>query len=318
MDSTIKEVYGHCKQGADFSYTGKWSYHPLLLSLGIRLGAPWLVNALAREVLDEMRIRPPTPITPEHLERAKEHLILARATHLDSLASKLHEPRVRRVIAPMMAGEYADTADSYDDDVQYVADLGLITRKPVAVANPIYREVMLRVLAAMAEDSLPVPPSRTFILPDGRLDISRVLHEFADFWREHGDILANGLSYHEVAPQLVILAWLQRVVNGGGYVYREYGIGRGRIDVLVRWPYEEDGQRRWQQEALELKVWAPGRPDPLSGGLAQIDGYLQRLGLDHGVLVIFDRRPEAADIAARTVFSKAETPTGRQVVLLRG
>lgn len=33
MDSTIKAVYGECKQGADFSYTGKWSYHPLLLTL---------------------------------------------------------------------------------------------------------------------------------------------------------------------------------------------------------------------------------------------------------------------------------------------
>jgi hypothetical protein len=33
MDSIIKEVYGPCKQGADFSYTGKWSYHPLLLTL---------------------------------------------------------------------------------------------------------------------------------------------------------------------------------------------------------------------------------------------------------------------------------------------
>lgn len=33
MDSTIKEVYGECKQGADFSYNGKWSYHPLLLTL---------------------------------------------------------------------------------------------------------------------------------------------------------------------------------------------------------------------------------------------------------------------------------------------
>ena len=33
MDSTIKAVYGECKQGADFSYTGKWSYHPLLFTL---------------------------------------------------------------------------------------------------------------------------------------------------------------------------------------------------------------------------------------------------------------------------------------------
>ena len=33
LDSTIKEVYGPCKQGADFSYNGKWSYHPLLATL---------------------------------------------------------------------------------------------------------------------------------------------------------------------------------------------------------------------------------------------------------------------------------------------
>ena len=33
LDSTIKPVYGECKEGADFSYTGKWSYHPLLISV---------------------------------------------------------------------------------------------------------------------------------------------------------------------------------------------------------------------------------------------------------------------------------------------
>lgn len=33
MDSTVKEVYGECKNGADFSYNGKWSYHPLVFTL---------------------------------------------------------------------------------------------------------------------------------------------------------------------------------------------------------------------------------------------------------------------------------------------
>ncbi len=32
MDSTVKPVYGECQQGADFSYNGQWSYHPLLLT----------------------------------------------------------------------------------------------------------------------------------------------------------------------------------------------------------------------------------------------------------------------------------------------
>jgi hypothetical protein len=49
-----------------------------------------------------------------------------------------------------------------------------------------------------------------------------------------GEILTRKDAYHEVAPQLVLMAWLQRIVNGGGYVEREYGVGRGRTDLLVR------------------------------------------------------------------------------------
>lgn len=158
----------------------------------------------------------------------------------------------------------------------------------------------------------------SFVLPDGRLDLGRILREFADFWREHGDVLTSGSSYREVAPQLVLMAFLQRVVNGGGFIDREYGIGRGRIDLLVRWPYRgADGGRAWQKEALELKVWRDKGKDPLAKGLAQLDGYLDRMGLEAGVLVIFDRREAAEDIEARTRFDEAVTPKGRKVTLLR-
>ncbi len=251
------------------------------------------------------------------MEQAKEQLILARATHLDSLAARLAEPRVRRILEPVLAGTLV-TLDPYDDDLTYVRDLGLITpRNPLRIANPIYREVIARVLATGVEVNVLADP-RTFVLPDGRLDFPRLLAEFADFWREHGEILTRAQHYHEAAPQLVLMGFLQRVVNGGGYVEREYGIGRGRIDLLVRWPWTtSDGTRRWQREAIELKVWRSGEPDPLAKGLTQLDGYLDRLHLDHGVLVLFDRRPDAAPITERTGFDKATSPAGRTITLLR-
>src|SRR4030095_4464191 len=143
-------------------------------------------------------------------------------------------------------------------------DLGLVApARPVRIANPIYHEGLARVRAANVEDVVSADP-RAFVLPDGRFDMAKVLAEFAEFWREHADILVSGTVYHEVAPQLVLMGFLQRLVNGGGLVSREYGAGRGRIDILVRWPYTDtEGKRRWQREAVETKDWRKGKPDPL-------------------------------------------------------
>lgn len=123
------------------------------------------------------------------------------------------------------------------------------------------------------------------------------------------------MRYHETAPQLVLMAYLQRIVNGGGYIDREYGIGMGRIDLLIRKPY---GEGNLQREAMELKVWRPETKDPLDDGLRQLGEYLDRLGLDSGTLVIFDRRHNAPPIPERIEFSTAQTPGGHPVTVLRG
>ncbi len=301
-------------------------------------GQPWLLNALAYEVVTKMATPRSETITAAHIERAKERLILARATHLDSLVARLMEPRVRAVLLPILSGAEPDDAsdakpttdaaavsdapgvslDSYDDDRLYVSDLGLIARDaPLRIANPIYREVIFRVLSVRAEDRMDID-RRRFVAPDGRLDMAVLLSEFLEFWVQHGANLARGGSYHEIAPQVVLMAWLHRIVNGGGYVEREVGVGRGRIDVLIKWPYTDtDGTQAWQREGLELKVWAHGKADPLTLGLKQLDAYLASLSLDHGVLAIFDRRPTAAPIEDRSRIEHLLSPGGRKVTLLR-
>ncbi|MFR9751395.1 AAA family ATPase [Nocardia sp. 004] len=279
-------------------------------------GQPWLVNALAAEVVDGMRVE--TTITDDHIDQAKERLIVARATHLDSLVDKLTQPRVRQVIEPLLAGRDVDGDIEFTDALSYVRDLGLIARdRPVRVANPIYNEVIVRVLGSGIEENITAEPYR-FRLEDGRLDFPRLLDEFISFWKLHGEILASKQSYREVAPQLVLMAFLHRIVNGGGYIDREYGVGRGRIDLLVRQPYTgADGHRAEQREALELKVRRDGRADPLDEGLVQLDGCLDRMGLSTGVLVIFDCRAEAEPITQRTRFSTTTSPAGRRITLLR-
>ncbi|MEZ4312129.1 MAG: AAA family ATPase [Polyangiaceae bacterium] len=285
-----------------------------LRAFELTAGQPWLVNALAREVVSVMKVPATEPITPAHIDEAKERLILARATHLDSLLARLTEPRVRRILEPLIAGEMV-SGDDLDDDVKYARDLGLIARtNPVRVANPIYREVFARVLASAIEANVTHDP-RAFVLPDGRLAFRKLLRAFAGFWREHGAVLLGATPYHEVAAQLVFMAFLQRIVNGGGHVDREYGVGRGRIDLLVRWPYRKpDGRPAVQKRAIEIKVWRPGAPDPLKKGLAQLDDYLRGLRLRRGTLVIFDRRSKAVKPPR---FTDTATQSGRAVRLLR-
>lgn len=313
-DFTLAEVNSLYSQHT--SDTGqKFTEEAVLGAFELTQGQPWLVNALAREVIEKMGVT--GNIEKAHILEAKERLILARATHLDSLVDKLHEPRVRRVIEPIIGGRITKVDATYSDDLSYVVDLGLVSRMPLQIANPIYREVILRVLASGVQDQVMAEP-RSFVMSDGRFNMSKMLEEFADFWRTNGDILVDGMLYHEVAPQLVMMAFLQRVVNGGGYVTREYGVGRGRIDLLVRWKYGNLGAAREQVEAIELKVWIDKQKDPLSEGLNKLEQYLDKLGLTEGVLVIFDRRSIAPEIEERTVFEEAKTPKGYHVTVLRG
>ncbi|NJK31110.1 MAG: ATP-binding protein [Deltaproteobacteria bacterium] len=273
-------------------------------------GQPWLVNALAKEIVEELAPDPIQPITVEHMEVAKEILIQRQDTHLDSLTSLLREDRVRAVIEPMLAGRELEEVPN--DDRQFLIDLGLVVRHPdggLTPANPIYREVLPRALASGSQDSLPViHPS--WLTPDGKLNPEKLLQAFLSFWRQHGEPLLKSAPYHEIAPHLVLMAFLHRVVNGGGTLEREYAIGSDRMDLCLRYGEVTLG--------MELKVWRQGRPDPLKVGLEQLDRYLSGLGLEMGWLVIFDRRPDLPPIAERTTTEAAKTPGIAPVVVIRG
>lgn len=265
------------------------------LSLELTRGQPWLVNFLAREAVETLVPDPAQPVSAEIIEQAKERIILRRDTHVDSLIDRLREPRVQRVLEPIVAGELMP-ADVLDDDVQFVIDLGLITEGPEGfeIANPIYREIIPRALTSIVQAALPIsqgPPTR----PDGTLDFRRLLEGFRAFWCEHAEHYLASQPYSEAAAQLIFMAYLQRVVNGGGFIDREYGVGRGRVDLCLRWPTPR-GVARW---AIELKVWRDNKPDPLERGKSQLGSYLDRLGLTAGVLVIFDLRTGTAPLPER-------------------
>ncbi|MEX5635551.1 AAA family ATPase [Parafrankia sp. FMc2] len=142
-------------------------------------GQPWLVNALAAEIVDRMKVPATEPVTVEQIDTARERVIQARPSHLDSLVRRLREPEVQRVLLPLLAGSEQPVDLEYSDDRSFVRDLGLITEGDEAgprIANPIYAEVISRALAEQVVPSpAALPTARDFVLPDGRFDVPGAL-----------------------------------------------------------------------------------------------------------------------------------------------
>src|SRR5262249_22733498 len=144
-------------------------------------------------------------ITTAHVDAAKETIILERRSHIDSLVARLREPRVRRIIEPMLTGGRA-ADDMLDDDLAYVVGLGLVTlrRGFAEIANPIYREVIPRALTYAHQVTIAQEPS-WYVTPEGALDLAKLMKAFQVFWRKDGHLAAEGFSYREAGPQLFFM-----------------------------------------------------------------------------------------------------------------
>jgi hypothetical protein len=273
-------------------------------------GQPYLVNALADLCVSDLVPDPAVPITAAHIDAARERLILARRTHLDNLAERLKEPRVARIVEAALLGDTPHAIAHDSDDYQYVVDLGLLRRGPAGTeaGNPIYREVLVRQLTTNMQAAL-ARPWWPWATPDGRLDFPALLAAFRGWWRAHADTLVKQApSYPEAVPHLALNAFLQRVVNGGGRVLREFASGRGAMDLLVTY-----GPDRFAVELKRVRD-RDSLETVLGDGLDQLCAYLDTLGLDHGWLVLFDVRP------GRTwderLWQREVLHAGRRVVVL--
>lgn len=248
-------------------------------------GQPWLVNALAKQLCFEKgSVRSyGRAIEEEDVREAEELLIMKGETHLDQLADKLQEDRVRRVIEPLLSG--GDERSPSKRDLEYVRDLGLIAQNgSLRIANPIYAEVVPRELTYATQEVLAEDPA-WYVGSEGNLDLTKLLAAFQEFFREHSEHWLERFEYREAGPQLLLQAFLQRIVNGGGRVEREYGLGRLRTDLLIVWP--QGGQVN--KFVIECKLLHKSLEQTLSDGLEQTAAYMDRCAAESGHLVIFDR-----------------------------
>ncbi|MBH2006194.1 MAG: AAA-like domain-containing protein [Myxococcaceae bacterium] len=245
-------------------------------------GQPWLINAMAYQAcFDDIKDRT-QPITKAVFERAKEVLIARRDTHLDVLIDRLREPRIHRVISAILLGD--PVFDLPQDDLSYSIDLGLIKRdenKNLVIANPIYQEIIPRELTHAIQASM-VQQTAWYLNSDGTLNMQKLLEAFVQFYRENSEMLVPNMGYKEAGPHLLLMAFLQRVINGGGKIHREYALGRKRVDLLVEFKH--------QRFVIETKI--DYGPKTLVDGLEQTADYMDKNNSTQGHLLLFDTKSQ--------------------------
>ncbi len=272
-------------------------------------GQPWLTNALANEIVYKLLKNDYTrPISPDMVDIAKERLIEQRQTHLDSLADKIDEPRVRPIVMSIITGE-APAFDGFDDALRYCRDLGIITgSSPIRFANPIYREIITRILNSSLQQGIDSDVALTawYLRPDGSLDMDKLLAAFADFYRWNSESWLERFQYKEAGHQLLLMAFLQRIINGGGRIEREMAVGNGRTDLAVFW--------KGQLIPIEIKMhhdkWSQ------SDGLQQLARYMDKLGQKRGYLVFFEKKSSGELPWEQRIRQEIHKVDDKEIVLL--
>ena len=246
-------------------------------------GQPWLVNAIGCECVEEIHcFRYDETITVEDVEAAKEAIIRRRDTHVDSLMERMREPRVRRIVEPLISGDRSDVTYN-DEDYRYITDLGLlrVDRGALVPANPMYAEIIGRYLSRGEQDAMIRSVPETPWVKDDGLDMPGLMAAFQQFWRENSGADRDIMGYRESVPHLVLMAFLQRVTNGGGRINREMALGTGRLDLCVEF--------RGARYAIEVKTSANFQGEK---SYAQCAKYLDSLSLSEAWMPIFEKSTE--------------------------
>jgi Holliday junction resolvase len=131
-----------------------------------------------------------------------------------------------------------------------------------------------------------------------------LMRDFQQFWRENSAIWEKKYQYREAAPHLILMAFLQRILNGGGQIIRDMGAGTGRTDLCI--VYEN------HKYPIELKIRRGEKT--VSEGIVQTKRYMDTFGCNEGWLAIFDQRTETG--WDEKIYIKKETIDGKTVTVV--
>ncbi|MDR1079838.1 MAG: ATP-binding protein [Deltaproteobacteria bacterium] len=289
-------------------------------------GQPWLVNALADDVIyKRFKKDYSRAITGADIDQSARNLILRNPPHFDSLLERLKEPRVRRVIEPVITGAGILPGNVPTDDAEYTIDLGLLKGNPddnvsFRASNPIYGEVIVRALTRKLQKD--VPPQLANRWMDGtRLDMDGLLRAFQLYWRTNANINEKSigksveeetqdneridrlLSIPDLADKYKVKQEIVEIISKNRRGFSTEDIPHNVLNAFLQ-RVLNGGADFIQRECalgrtradicvsykgiyypLELKIKGA---EALNDSLKQLSGYMDKCGATVGWLIVFD------------------------------
>jgi hypothetical protein len=254
-------------------------------------GHPWLVSMLAKSLVEEIVPDREQKIVPEHAEEAIQILANSRNMNFESLFKNARHPDIFPIVVGLLMGSYF-RYNMLDDDIYLGVKYGIFAKgnHHLMIANAIYAQVLYQHFEKQlkAFDLNSLMERNNFEDVDGRLNFSTVLEKFQIFMKAKGASVVKHPEFREATAQLLFLSYLDLLVNDKGWTFKEVHSGEGRIDVLCTY-----GR---QKEVVELKLWYGARK--YEDGLEQLAKYLDSENLNHGYLLVFDRRDSGKKVFA--------------------
>jgi len=249
-------------------------------------GHPWLVSVLAKSLVEKLVTNRRQPIGRKHVEQAIQALIASRNANFESLFKNARHSRLFPVVLDLLQGRQR-RYNLLNDDIDLGVKYGVFAegKQQLILANPIYAQALFQNFEKELENSgvTELLERNSFKAPSGRLDFRLVLDKFQAFMKAKGAEVIAHPHFREAFGQLLLLSYLDQLVNGKGWTFKEVRSGQGQVDVMCCY-----GR---QKEIVEIKLWRG--ESHYSKGLRQLAKYLESENLERGYLVVFDRRENA-------------------------
>lgn len=245
------------------------------------MGQPYLVNAIASEVGEELIPRKSLKrVTPREIDEAVENIIQRQEIHITNLTDRLKEERVRRILTPILIGDDFEE-EVAESDLRYLKELGILSLEDnIKVSNPMYKEIIPRSLIQSTKILIRYELTK-YIDVDGSLKLEKALSSFQNFYSNHVKVWNSRFLYKEAGRHLFLQAFLQRIADGGGRLERHYGLGRKQVSLILSWPFEGS----WKQFLVSSRYVVAKRS--LQEGLNFILEEMEEKEIEEGFLILF-------------------------------